>query len=84
LVRLGAQRARLSDQRDAAAEAAVRAGRLYDAGYVSHLDQFDAQRHSLEADLALIQVKEARLNAAIAVYQALGGGWTPDADQGSA
>ena len=80
VIRLSGQQARLGDQRDAAAEAAMRAGRLYAAGHVSNLEQLDAQRRSLEAELALIQVEEARLNAAIAVYQALGGGWTAGSD----
>jgi len=74
--RLSAQEARLRDQRAAAADAASRTARLYAAGHVSHLEQLDTHRRSLEADLTLIQVEEARLNAAISVYQALGGGWT--------
>ena len=75
VVRLEAQQSRLGSQSAAAAEAVIRASRLYASGQVSHLEQLDAQRRSLEAELAVIQIQEARLNGAVAVYQALGGGW---------
>lgn len=76
--RLSTQAAWLRSQTGAMREAADRAKRLYAAGHASHLEQLDAQRHRLEAEQALIQVEEARFNAAVSVYQALGGGWSHD------
>jgi multidrug efflux system outer membrane protein len=49
----------------------------YREGYSSHLDQLDAQRNLLSVELALVQSRLDRLNAAASLFQALGGGWTP-------
>jgi outer membrane protein TolC len=63
-------------QREALAEAYRLASNRYRAGYSPYLDQLEAQRSLLAADLQLVQVRSDRLNAAVALYQALGGGWT--------
>ena len=63
-------------QREALAGALVRATNRYRAGYSSYLEQLDAQRGLLAADQAILQARADRLNAAIALYQALGGGWS--------
>jgi multidrug efflux system outer membrane protein len=55
----------------------------YREGYSSHLDQLDAQRNLLAVDLALVQSRLDRLNAAASLFQALGGGWKPEPAQGS-
>lgn len=48
----------------------------YKAGYSSYLEQLDAQRGLLSAELQYIEAKANRLNARVALYQALGGGWS--------
>ncbi|MGO4328796.1 efflux transporter outer membrane subunit [Cupriavidus sp. M-11] len=44
------------------------------SGISSQLDQLDAQRELFNADQALIQARQLRLNNAIDLYRALGGG----------
>jgi len=65
-------------QREALAEAYRLAANRYRAGYSPYLDQLEAQRGLLAADLQLVQIRADRLNAAVSLYQALGGGWTLD------
>lgn len=64
-------------------EALARARRLatvrYDAGDASYLDVLDAERNLFRADLELIDAQRAELGAAVALFKALGGGWTPPA-----
>jgi NodT family efflux transporter outer membrane factor (OMF) lipoprotein len=74
-----AQRTHLQAQRAALADALFHAGRRYRAGYSPYLEQLDAQRGVLAADLALIQAVADELNALVALSQAMGGGWTPGA-----
>jgi NodT family efflux transporter outer membrane factor (OMF) lipoprotein len=71
------QRAHLQAQRAALADALFHASRRYRAGYSSYLEQLDAQRGVLGADLALVQAAADELNALVALSQAMGGGWTP-------
>ena len=66
----------LRQQRDALARALVQAGNRYRAGYSSYLEQLDAQRGLLSADLSLVQASNDRLSATVNLFQALGGGWT--------
>jgi outer membrane protein, multidrug efflux system len=66
----------LRQQRDALARALTQASNRYRAGYSSHLEQLDAQRGLLSAELALVQVSADRLGAAVTLFQALGGGWS--------
>lgn len=73
--RLARQREHLQAQRNALAEALRHARNRYEAGYTSYLEQLDAQRLLLNAELALQQVRADELNARVAAYQALGGGW---------
>ena len=49
---------------------------LFTNGVASSLDQLDAQRSLFASQQALVQVKLALLQNRIAVYRALGGGWT--------
>ncbi|HEY4555359.1 MAG TPA: efflux transporter outer membrane subunit, partial [Lysobacter sp.] len=76
-VRLAEQRARLDAQRRALADALRHATNRYEAGYTSYLEQLDAQRALLTADLGLVQLRADELNARVALYQAMGGGWSP-------
>jgi multidrug efflux system outer membrane protein len=69
----------LRQQRDALARALVQATNRYRAGYSSYLEQLDAQRGLLSAELSLVQAGSDRLSAAVNLFQALGGGWTDGA-----
>jgi len=56
---------------------------LFANGVASSLDQLDAQRSPFASQQALVQVKLALLQNRIAVYRALGGGWTDAATPAS-
>jgi NodT family efflux transporter outer membrane factor (OMF) lipoprotein len=56
---------------------------LFTNGVASSLDQLDAQRSLFASQQALVQVKLALLQNRIAVYRALGGGWTEAAPAAS-
>lgn len=77
--RLSEQEVSLSAQRAALEGAYELATNRYREGYSPYLEQLEAQRSLLSADLALLQVKSDRLVAAVTLYQALGGGWALDA-----
>lgn len=74
---LADQAAAQQAQRTAVAEALRHAANRYRAGYSSYLEQLDAQRALFQADTAVVQLQTDRLNALVALYQALGGGWQP-------
>ncbi|MCW2363907.1 MULTISPECIES: efflux transporter outer membrane subunit [Sphingobium] len=73
------QRASAEAQRAAIADALRHATNRYRAGYSSYLEELDAQRALLSADLALVQLRSDQLNALVTLYQVLGGGWESDA-----
>jgi NodT family efflux transporter outer membrane factor (OMF) lipoprotein len=75
VARLREQRAHLQAQREAVSDAWRNAVNRYQAGYSSYLEQLDAQRSLLAAELALVQSVGDELNALVALHQALGGGW---------
>ena len=79
--RLAEQADSLQRQRDLLAETLRLATNRYRAGYAGYLEQLDAQRGLLGAELTLLQTRADQLNAAVALYQALGGGWTPQAGE---
>ena len=66
----------LQQQRDALARALVQATNRYRGGYSSYLEQLDAQRGLLSAELSLQQASGERLSATVSLFQALGGGWS--------
>ncbi len=72
---LSRQRDAAEAQRRAVAEALRHATNRYQAGYSSYLEQLDAQRALLAADLGLVQLRADQVTALIVLYQALGGGW---------
>lgn len=78
VARLDEQAAFAVHQRDTLADALRLATNRYREGYSPYLEQLDAQRQLLAADLNLAQVRTDAFNARIQLYQALGGGWTPD------
>ncbi len=63
-------------QRDTLAEALRLATNRYRAGYSSYLEQLDAQRGLLTADLTLVSLRSDALTARVQLFLALGGGWT--------
>jgi len=72
---LNEQEKALLGQRDALAHALKLATRRYRAGYSPYLDQLDAERGLLSAELSFVQSRADRLSAAVDLYRALGGGW---------
>lgn len=69
------QEVALVGQQAALGRALATATKRYRAGYSPYLDQLDAQRSLLGAQLAVVQARSDRLTGQIALYQALGGGW---------
>lgn len=65
---------------EAAAQASERALRAaqqrYEAGYASYLELLDAQRSAYAARLRVVENRRAQLSATVAVFKALGGGWS--------
>jgi multidrug efflux system outer membrane protein len=61
--------------RDAAARAYLVARTRYERGISTYLDVTDAQRSSLAADRAAVQIDTQRLLAAVSVARAMGAGW---------
>ncbi len=59
-----------------AAEAFRLAETQYRAGAVDFLTVLDAQRSLFSAEDALVRARLARLDAAVSLYRALGGGWS--------
>jgi len=62
-------------QRDALAHEFQLARNRYRAGYSPYLDQLDAERELLSAQLSLVETHTDRLTALVQLYQTLGGGW---------
>ena len=58
-----------------ARRAADLAGERYRSGIVSYLEVVDANREALQAERADAQLSGQRLNAAVQLIRALGGGW---------
>lgn len=56
----------------------------YEAGYASYLEELDAQRNLFQAQQDVIRLRQSQLENAIALYQALGGGWQPAATPAAA
>lgn len=69
-------------------EALARASRLatvrYEAGDSSYLEVLDAERNLFRAQLQLVDAERLEAAAAVALFKALGGGWTPPAEPGVA
>lgn len=77
--RLDEQLALATHQRDALAAGVKLATNRYREGYSPFLEQLDAQRQLLTAELNLAQIRTDAFNARVQLYQALGGGWNRDA-----
>ncbi len=75
--RTGEQANDLAQQTKAARGALQNASNRYRAGYSAYIEQLDAQRSLLTAELSLVQTRTDRLTSYVALYQAMGGGWSP-------
>lgn len=73
--RIDAQITFARSQRDALAEGLRLATNRYREGYSPYLEQLDAQRGLLGAELSLIQLRADALAARVQLFQAMGGGW---------
>ena len=71
----GTREQAVESERAAIAAAYVLARNRYREGYADYLEQLDAERTLLGAELECLQVRQGRFGAAIAVFQAIGGGW---------
>ncbi|RQS75672.1 multidrug transporter [Burkholderia sp. Bp8963] len=60
------------------------AERRYGSGVATYLELLDAQRSTYESGQELIGLKQLRLDNAIALYRALGGGWSQAAEAAGA
>jgi NodT family efflux transporter outer membrane factor (OMF) lipoprotein len=78
--RLDEQAAYARSQQDALAEGLRLATNRYREGYSPYLEQLDAQRGLLGAQLSLIQLRADALTARVQLFQAVGGGWQRCAD----
>ena len=74
--RTGEQAIDLAQQTDAARGALQNASNRYRAGYSAYIEQLDAQRSLLTAELSLVQARNDQLANHVALFQALGGGWS--------
>lgn len=70
-----ARESALKDSQLAAKKALEIAMHRYQSGYSAYLDVLDAQRVYHVAELSFVQAREARLQATVALFKALGGGW---------
>jgi multidrug efflux system outer membrane protein len=70
-----AQEQELLQQRKALQQLLDIAVKRYRSGYASYLEQVDAQRSLLAAELNVLQAHADRLATAVTLFQSLGGGW---------
>ncbi|MFX6201935.1 TolC family protein, partial [Acinetobacter baumannii] len=70
-----AQQQAVQEQEVALREALAMSRKRYRAGYSPYLEQLDAQRGLLSAQLLEVQARADRLSAMVSLAQALGGGW---------
>ena len=77
---VGAQSAAQAEELAQAQRALTLAERRYRAGADSLLTLLDAQRTLYAAQDAAVQLQAQGLQASVALYKALGGGWTRAAD----
>ncbi len=68
--------AAINQKRIDALQASLRLSDLrYKGGYSSYLEVLTAQRDLAQAQIGLIDTQRAQLNALVALYRAVGGGW---------
>ncbi len=64
------------DERDADATTLKLARGRFEQGYSSYLEVLDAERASFASELLLAQTAQARFEAQVNLFLAVGGGWT--------
>lgn len=69
---------------DNARQALAIANRRYEAGYASYLEVLAAELMSNDALQSAVVSRQARLNAAVDLFKALGGGWQDERDDSAA
>ena len=79
--KIGAQLAAQGQQVAALQVYADTARLRYDNGYTSYIEVLDAERSLFNAQLQYAQTQEARLQAMVSLYQAMGGGWVDEAQK---
>lgn len=80
LKKLDEQQLSLFGQQAAVSEVVRHTRNRYRAGYISYIEQLDAERALLSVELALVQLRADRLNMLISLYQAVGGSPAANAD----
>lgn len=66
----------IAEERVATAQLGVKnANLLFRAGEATYLEVITAQSSALNSELDLVAIKQDQLNAKVALYRALGGGW---------
>jgi outer membrane protein, multidrug efflux system len=63
-------------QQEALQRSLILATNRYRAGYAPYLDQLDAQRGLLSAELSVIDAQAGRLMSYVDLYRAMGGAWS--------
>lgn len=48
----------------------------YQSGYSAYVEVLNAQRDLMQAEIAAIDSQRAKLSSSVALYKAVGGGWT--------
>jgi multidrug efflux system outer membrane protein len=79
VVRLQAQMEPALNRRDILARSLAFAHDRYQAGYASYLEELDAQRNLYQTEIDAINLHQSQLNNLVALYRALGGGWSAGA-----
>ncbi len=77
--RLAAQMQTAERRRAVLAQSLSFAKDRYEAGYASYLEQIDAQRNLFQAEIEVINLRQSQLDNLVALYRALGGGWSAEA-----
>lgn len=72
---LGASYARKAEQVQRLQESVDLSTLLFNAARADYLEVLTTRRDYLEAQIELVETKQRQLSAAVALYQALGGGW---------
>lgn len=80
LKKLDEQQVSLFGQQAAVSEVVRHTRNRYRAGYISYIEQLDAERALLSVELSLVQLRADRLNMLISLYQAVGGSPAANAD----
>jgi multidrug efflux system outer membrane protein len=74
--KLAAEEAERTRAVNAARESVRLATRRYESGFSAYFEVLDALQQLLPAETALVQTRRDRLMAIVALYRALGGGWS--------